>query len=170
MLLSQVKFLQEIKNFKAAITLAGALAFPYFGAFLGFILVTKNMEWYGNITKPDFTAPPWVFGLAWGFCYGTMGVASYLVFRQVYEGVEVVSPLIVYLIHLLINWLWIPAFFGLRQIKAVNFPVALILFSIKEFIVLFFFFFSQLEYTSLLSPELCTQPYFLVRLRHQLVG
>lgn len=36
-------------------------------------------SWYDGLTKPDWTPPGWVFGVAWTLLYGTMAVAAWLV-------------------------------------------------------------------------------------------
>ena len=137
---------QQVNDLKSILILVGALILPFTGTFIGLISVSKGLKWYRDLTKPDFTAPCWVLGPAWGISYGAMGVASYLVYRQVNGDVEVVSPLIVYLIHLFINWSWIPVFFGFQLIKAVNSPLSSILLpQTSSFQDAFILFFSPLE-------------------------
>lgn len=38
-------------------------------------------SWYDGLTKPDWTPPGWLFGLAWTVLYGAMALAAWLVAR-----------------------------------------------------------------------------------------
>ena len=113
--------------------LAGCVSLPYVGGILGSPITSKNMTWYRSLKHPKFSPPAWVFGPAWGCLYGSMGVASYLVLREIDNGANVALPLAVYGGHLLLNWSWTPVFFGLKKLKTVR-PYLLIftLFSSRQ--------------------------------------
>ncbi|KAM3178924.1 hypothetical protein ACTXT7_001600 [Hymenolepis weldensis] len=91
---------------------------PYIGGILGSLAIARNMEWFDKLEKPIFNPPFWVFGVAWGIMYGLIGLASYFVVRNRQYGKRLILPIIVYLVHLALNWSWPPVFFGLEQIES----------------------------------------------------
>jgi len=80
-------------------------------------LVTRSAveAWYPTIEKPWFTPPGWLFGPVWTVLYILMGVAAYLVWRKGWARSTVRVGLRWFLIQLVLNALWSPAFFGLRS-------------------------------------------------------
>lgn len=98
----------------------GCLTLPYIGGSLGGSITTKNMDWYKSLKKPYFSPPPWVFGPAWAFLYGSMGLASLYIVNAGDAGADVTLPLLVYGIQLLLNWSWTPVYFGLKKFKTVS--------------------------------------------------
>jgi len=90
-------------------------------ALAGFVLLTflaplagawmPPGEWYRSLNKPSWTPPPWVFGPAWTFLYLSMAVAAWGVWRRAGWS----SPLHWWLAQLVLNAVWTPLFFGLRQ-------------------------------------------------------
>jgi translocator protein len=94
------------------LTLAGFLA-ATFGAGSTGALFSPG-EWYRRLAKPGWTPPDWLFPIAWTLLYIAMAVAAWLVTRSG-------SPLAFLAVALwswqiVMNALWSPAFFGLRQI------------------------------------------------------
>jgi tryptophan-rich sensory protein len=72
-------------------------------------------SWYSYLKKPSFTPPNWLFGPAWITFYLLMAVAAYLVWQKGWQTPGVRQALAVFLIQLLLNVLWSPAFFGCRS-------------------------------------------------------
>ena len=72
-------------------------------------------SWYYYLKKPSFTPPNWLFGPAWVTLYLLMAVAAYLVWQKGWQTPGVRQALAVFLIQLLLNVLWSPAFFGWRS-------------------------------------------------------
>ncbi len=72
--------------------------------------------WYQTLTKPVFNPPSWLFGPVWVTLYALMGVAAYRVSRLGMKRGAVKSAVVMFLIHLALNALWSPIFFGARQI------------------------------------------------------
>ncbi len=67
-------------------------------------------EWYTILNKPSWTPPGWLFGPVWGILYLSMSISAWLIWRQ--RNVQnVKSPLILYIIQLIINGLWSYIFF-----------------------------------------------------------
>jgi benzodiazapine receptor len=69
-------------------------------------------SWYVHLKKPSFTPPNWLFGPAWISLYLLMAVAAYLVWQKGWQTAGVRGALMVFLVQLLLNVLWSPAFFG----------------------------------------------------------
>ena len=72
-------------------------------------------SWYAYLKKPSFTPPNWLFGPAWITLYLLMAVAAYMVWQKGLQAPGVRRALAVFLIQLLLNILWSPAFFGWRS-------------------------------------------------------
>lgn len=83
----------------------------------GALLTAPAIEtWYATIAKPGFTPPSWVFGPVWTLLYLLMGVAAFLVWREREERSRAVRiALGAFLVQLVLNGLWSPAFFGLQS-------------------------------------------------------
>jgi tryptophan-rich sensory protein len=72
-------------------------------------------DWYSKLIKPSFAPPNSLFGPVWVTLYFLMGIALYLVWRQEDHRRDVVTALRLFVIQLILNALWSPAFFGLRS-------------------------------------------------------
>lgn len=71
-------------------------------------------EWYASLAKPAWNPPSAVFAPVWTLLYAMMGVAAWLVWRQV--GLrEAALPLSLFLVQLVLNALWSYLFFGLHR-------------------------------------------------------
>eukprot|EP00878_Enallax_costatus_P008890 GHUV01009293.1.p1 GENE.GHUV01009293.1~~GHUV01009293.1.p1 ORF type:complete len:185 (+),score=23.57 GHUV01009293.1:404-958(+) len=97
-------------------TLGYAVAIPLAGG-IGGSLATANEipTWYRSIRKPSWTPPNWLFGPVWTVLYAMMGIASYLVYKQGGWNKQS-TPLTVYGIQLLLNFLWTPLFFKAHKL------------------------------------------------------
>jgi translocator protein len=67
--------------------------------------------WYVTLHRPPGTPPYWMFGPVWAGLYAGMAVAAWLVWQRVGAS----RPLRLWGWQLIVNALWTPAFFGLRQ-------------------------------------------------------
>jgi translocator protein len=70
--------------------------------------------WYPSLVKPPGTPPPLVFPAIWSTLYCLIGIAAWLVWREGYIR-PVRRELRRWGWQLLVNALWTPAFFGLRN-------------------------------------------------------
>lgn len=72
--------------------------------------VKTNLDWYHTLSRPPFTPPDAVFGLAWGILYILLGICAWLVFKN--GGQKQTQALVLFIIQLALNSLWTPLFFG----------------------------------------------------------
>ena len=78
--------------------------------------------WYAALSKPAWTPPDRWFGPIWTVLYVSMGIAAWLVWSERYHRARNVA-LLAYSIQLLINALWVPVFFGAKNIGAALFVI-----------------------------------------------
>lgn len=69
-------------------------------------------EWYDSLVKPSFNPPKWIFPVAWTFLYTLIGIAWYLFLISAYRWEEKIKGYVFFGMHLLLNALWTPLFFG----------------------------------------------------------
>lgn len=72
--------------------------------------------WYAALARPPGTPPNWVFAPVWTVLYVMMGTAAWLVWRRIAWAASLRRPLRLWGWQLLLNALWTPAFFGLRNL------------------------------------------------------
>ena len=97
---------------KNAIGLAGWVALSFAAAFAGSRFMPG--EWYASLAKPAWNPPSAVFAPVWTLLYAMMGVAAWLVWRQMgFRGAAL--PLSLFLVQLVLNALWSYLFFGLHR-------------------------------------------------------
>ncbi|XP_055354167.1 translocator protein-like [Paramacrobiotus metropolitanus] len=98
-----------------------AMVIPNLGGSIWGYLLRSEFEgpltWYERLKKPPWTPPKWVFGPVWTVLYGSMGAASWLVWRQGggWTGAARV-PLVLYATQLALNWAWSPMFFKYHRL------------------------------------------------------
>lgn len=79
-----------------------------------FITLPKIPGWYGDLTKPSFNPPPWLFGPVWTILYVLMALAAWRIWlRPASEARS--TGLSWFYIQLALNAAWSPVFFGLQQ-------------------------------------------------------
>lgn len=99
-----------------------ACLIPLVGSFVFGYYAQQNMyPWYKTIVRPTWGPPDWIFGPVWTFLYVSMGYASFRVWDSGdgFNGAAKV-PLILYIIHLLLNWTWTQVFFGFHMLGAAS--------------------------------------------------
>jgi translocator protein len=99
--------LQSALVLVAFIAISAAVA--TFGALIGAQHITG---WYALAEKAPWSPPNWVFAPVWTFLYVIMSVAAWLVWRERTRRV-VTGALVLYVAQLVLNSLWMPAFFAL---------------------------------------------------------
>jgi len=65
-------------------------------------------SWYAGLNKPWFTPPNWLFGPMWAMLYTLMAIAGWRVKNKRAKKI--------FWIHLLINAIWTPIFFGAKNL------------------------------------------------------
>ena len=82
----------------------------------GGLLIGLNFlpgEWYQSLAKPPFNPPNWIFGPVWSILYIMIGIAGARTFLR--DGFS--SAFGLWLVQLLLNFLWSPAFFGAENAR-----------------------------------------------------
>jgi translocator protein len=72
-------------------------------------------QWYATLVKPEWMPPQRLFGPVWGLLYVLMGIAAWIIWRERYHRGRV-AAIAAYAVQLLLNALWAPLFFGLKNI------------------------------------------------------
>ena len=92
----------------------GALFSPGFSA--------SAAHWYAMLAKPGWLPPQKWFALVWTALYVLMAIAAWIIWRERYHrgrGAAIGA----YAVQLLLNALWAPLFFGLKNIGAGLFDI-----------------------------------------------
>ena len=83
-------------------------------AALGAAASVNAGEFYGQLARPAWAPPGWLFGPVWSLLYLSMGVAAWLAWRE--RGLRGMgSALPLFLAQLAVNALWSWLFFAWRQ-------------------------------------------------------
>jgi tryptophan-rich sensory protein len=95
-----------------------AIILPFVVAGIGGLATSSSVStWYPSLTKPSWNPPAWVFGPVWTFLYLSMGLASWLVWREdAADRDQIRNALGWYGGQLGLNALWSVLFFGLQRI------------------------------------------------------
>ncbi|MCX6735199.1 MAG: tryptophan-rich sensory protein [Candidatus Peregrinibacteria bacterium] len=100
---------------KAAICIIGCEAAGMVGTFFTIAAIST---WYVTLTKPALNPPNWIFGPVWTTLYALMGIAAFLIWKKGIEKKEVKSALGIFGLQLILNMIWTPIFFGLKNTGA----------------------------------------------------
>ncbi len=102
------------RSFKAQLVgLIGWLAASFAAGSVGAIASVRASDFYGQLSRPAWAPPAWLFGPVWSLLYVLMAVAAWLVWRKHgFRGASVALSLFV--IQLVANAVWTWLFFGLR--------------------------------------------------------
>ncbi|HJY98518.1 MAG TPA: TspO/MBR family protein [Patescibacteria group bacterium] len=96
-----------------------------------------DLSWYQTLDKPFFTPPSWLFGPAWGVLYILLAISVILIIKKGIKNKKVKDALKIFAIQLVLNLLWSPVFFGLKNILLALILILIlwyfILETIKEF-------------------------------------
>lgn len=116
--------------------------------------------WYETLVKPVFNPPNWIFGPVWTTLYALMGVSAYRIWRMGMKHKNVRDAIVLFLMHLVLNAIWSPIFFGARQI-----PLAFVTIAIMWLtLITLMFRFEKLDKVSavLLAPYLAWVSFAMV--------
>lgn len=99
---------------RQAVALIGWLALSYSVAAVGAVASAQAGAFYGQLVRPAWAPPGWLFGPVWTALYTLMGVAAWLVWRERgWRGAAGAPGL--YLAQLAANAVWTWLFFVWRQ-------------------------------------------------------
>jgi tryptophan-rich sensory protein len=71
-------------------------------------------EFYGELVRPPWAPPGWLFGPVWSVLYGLMGISAWLVWQvRGFAGAR--RELLLFIVQLVVNALWPWLFFVWRQ-------------------------------------------------------
>ncbi len=102
------------EHMKNILALAGWLGLSYAAAAAGAVASAQAGAFYGQLARPAWAPPGWLFGPVWSALYTLMGVAAWLVWRESgWRGAS--GALRVYLAQLAANAAWTWLFFAWRQ-------------------------------------------------------
>jgi tryptophan-rich sensory protein len=96
---------------KNLLGLLGWLAVAFAAAAIGAVASIRAAEFYGGLVRPAWAPPAGLFGPVWSVLYLMMGVASWLVWREVAAPARR-AALTLYLVQLALNALWSWLFFA----------------------------------------------------------
>ena len=94
--------------------LAGWLALTFLAAAIGAFASAQAGAFYGQLVRPSWAPPGWLFGPVWSALYVLMAVAAWLVWRQSSRG-SVAIALGLFVVQLAANALWSWLFFVWNQ-------------------------------------------------------
>jgi translocator protein len=97
---------------RSAVAFAGWVAVTFAAAAMGGLFLPG--DWYARLQKPAWNPPNWIFGPVWTALYTMMAVAAWFVWKRGGFAAQLIA-LSLFLLQLLINALWSPLFFGLRN-------------------------------------------------------
>lgn len=93
--------------------------------------------WYSSLTKPFFAPPDWLFAPVWTILYLMMGVSFYLIWKKGWEKSYNRIARNYFFAQLALNFVWSPAFFGLKSpllaLLIIVVLLGLIIITIKKF-------------------------------------
>jgi benzodiazapine receptor len=97
-----------------ALGLLGWLMAAFAAAAIGGFASASAGEFYGELVRPSWAPPGWLFAPVWSVLYVLMGISAWLVWRvRGFSGAT--SALFVFVVQLLVNALWTWLFFVWRQ-------------------------------------------------------
>lgn len=80
--------------------------------FIGtFFTIEAIPTWYATLNRPSFSPPNWVFGPVWTILYTLIGISLYRIWIKNKKG-----SLKLFFLHLFLNAVWSPIFFGLQNL------------------------------------------------------
>jgi len=96
-----------------ALGLTGWLMTAFAAAAIGGFASANAGDFYGELLRPSWAPPGWLFGPVWSILYGLMGLSAWLVWRERgFAGAR--KALFVFIVQLAVNALWTWLFFVWR--------------------------------------------------------
>ena len=76
---------------------------------------TKIGSWYGNLKKPSWNPPNWVFGPAWTIILGLAAWSGVLAWSNVATSRQHLVIAVLFAANIVCHMLWSPLFFNMRR-------------------------------------------------------
>ena len=106
------------------------------GSIAGRLSRPSVRDWYAGLRKPSFSPPNWLFAPVWTGLYILMGVAAWLVWRQLASELRT-DALLWFLVQLGLNFLWSLIFFRWHAIAGALGEISFLWLAILATMVLF---------------------------------
>ncbi len=74
-----------------------------------------NSTWYNGLTKPPFSPPDWLFAPVWSVLYFLI-LLSLIIYSVKKTNLNKVKGYVCFGLQIILNFLWSPAFFALKNI------------------------------------------------------
>lgn len=84
------------------------------GFFIGSLTKPEISGWYSYLKISPMTPPNYVFSIVWSFLYSTIGLCGWLIWSNEVFDQGFIKAL--YVLQLILNWCWMPLFFGYHLI------------------------------------------------------
>jgi len=99
---------------RQAIGLVGWLLMTFAAAAIGAVASVDAGAFYGQLARPSWAPPGWLFGPVWSVLYALMAVSAWWVWRaRGFTGAR--SALVLFIVQLAANALWSWLFFAWHQ-------------------------------------------------------
>jgi benzodiazapine receptor len=99
---------------RPAIGIAGWVLLSFAAAAVGGVASANAADFYGQLSKPSWAPPSYLFGPVWSVLYFMMGLAAGLVWRaRGFAGAP--TALALFVVQLVVNGLWTWTFFAWRD-------------------------------------------------------
>ena len=106
--------MQDITKSRQVIGLTGWLLISFSAGAVGSIDSVESRTFFGQLSRPEWAPPAWLFAPAWTVLYILMGISAWLVWRV--RGLRpALSALSLFIIQLAVNALWTWIFFAWKQ-------------------------------------------------------
>jgi translocator protein len=128
--------MQDITKSRQIIGLTGWLIIVFSAGAVGSVASVESGTFYGQLSRPEWAPPAWLFGPAWTVLYILMGISAWLIWRV--RGFRpALAALSLFIVQLAVNALWTWIFFvwklGAMAFVEILFLWALILCTIIVF-------------------------------------
>lgn len=93
-------------------------------------------RFYGELAKPPFSPPSWLFPVVWAILYAVMGISAYMVYSR--ESDLRKNALVIYIAQLAVNFSWSIIFFRFRLLTAAAVTAVVLMILVAVMIYSFF--------------------------------